>query len=209
MSERAAPSGSSRLNATDAPRGATSARRAAILAPAMGVFARYGFKKTSMDDLARAAGLSRQGLYLHYPTKEALFRAVVLDVVSKTRAAGEAALARDDLDVEARLLAAFEAIHAGLVGKPYGDHMSELIEAATELVGPVVEELEDAMVAGVTSLLKKSGVAARWRDAGFSAKDLAVQLDLTSRGIKHTVKDVAEYRAKMTVAVRIVCRGRA
>ena len=48
------------------------ARRAAILETAMRVFLRYGFKKTSMDDLARAAGLSRQGLYLHYRTKEEL-----------------------------------------------------------------------------------------------------------------------------------------
>jgi len=32
-------------------------RRDAVLAAAQGVFLRYGFKKTSMDDLARAAGL--------------------------------------------------------------------------------------------------------------------------------------------------------
>ena len=32
--------------------------------------ARYGFKKTSMDDVAQAAGVSRQGLYLYFDTKE-------------------------------------------------------------------------------------------------------------------------------------------
>jgi AcrR family transcriptional regulator len=34
-------------------------RRAALLAAAAEVFARYGYRKASMDDVARAAGLSR------------------------------------------------------------------------------------------------------------------------------------------------------
>ncbi len=38
-------------------------RRAGILQTAAKVFLRYGFKKTSMDDLARSVGLSRQALY--------------------------------------------------------------------------------------------------------------------------------------------------
>src|SRR4051812_11136713 len=99
------------------PSGPTAARRAAILEAATGVFLRYGFKKTSMDDLARAAGLSRQGLYLHFATKDALFKEAVLQVIARTRAAGRAALARDSLDVEERLLGAFEAVHGQAIGE--------------------------------------------------------------------------------------------
>src|SRR5258708_35954114 len=95
---------------TEAP-DTTAARRLAILEAATGVFLRYGFKKTSMDDLARAAGLSRQGLYLHFATKEALFKDAVLQLIATSRAAGRAALGREDLDVEERLLGAFEAVH--------------------------------------------------------------------------------------------------
>jgi AcrR family transcriptional regulator len=184
-----------------------TARRTAIVQAAIGVFSRYGLKKTSMDDLARAAGLSRQGLYLHYATKEALFRAAVLQVLGSLRAASEAALANEALDTEERLLAAHEAMHAALIGTANGEHMTELLAAADELLGPAVQELEDAMTNAVAALLRKSGVAARWKGAGVSAKELATQLDLTSRGIKHSVKDVAAYRAKMAVAVRMVCRG--
>src|SRR5271170_5728594 len=89
----------------------SAARRAAILDAATGVFLRYGFKKTSMDDLARAAGISRQGLYLHFATKEALFKEGVLRLVTASRDAGRAALAREDLSIEERLLGAFEAVH--------------------------------------------------------------------------------------------------
>lgn len=187
---------------------APTARQAAIVVAAIGVFSRYGFKKTSMDDLARAAGLSRQGLYLHYATKEALFRAVTTYVLEKTREAGETMLRDGSLDVEQKLVGAYEAMHAALIGTVQGEHMDELVRAAGELLGPVVPELEDAMNGEVATVLKKSGVAARWKDAGITAKDLAAQLDATSRGLKHSVKDVAEYRAKMTVAVRLVCRGR-
>ena len=74
-----------------------AARRAAILDAAAGVFLRFGYKKTSMDDLARAAGLSRQGLYLHFPTEEELFKEGVLRLIEGTRAAGRAALARAEL----------------------------------------------------------------------------------------------------------------
>src|SRR5882762_5206644 len=95
-----------------------AARRVAILEAATPVFLRFGFKKTSMDDLARAAGLSRQGLYLHFPTKESLFKEGLQRIVETTRAAAKAALAREDQSVDARILGAFEAMHGHAIGQP-------------------------------------------------------------------------------------------
>ena len=187
--------------------GSTALRRAAILEAATGVFLRYGFKKTSMDDLARAAGLSRQGLYLHFATKEALFKAALLQLVDTVRAAGLAALARDDLDVQARILGAFEALHGQAIGQAGAEHMNELLETTVTLVGPVVSEMEQGFVADVARVMKTSGVAARWKEAGISARDLAEQLYTTSCGVKHRVSTPAEYRDRMRIALRIVCRG--
>jgi len=185
----------------------TAARRAAVLDAATGVFLRYGFKKTSMDDLARAAGLSRQGLYLQFSTKEALFKEAVLNVIATTRAAGQAALARPDLDVEERLLNAFEAVHGHAVGKPGSEHMNELLETATDLVGSVFDDLEQGLVADVARTLRGAGIANRWKPGGVSAKDLAEHLYVTSYGVKHRVSTHADYRDRMRMAVRIVCRG--
>jgi AcrR family transcriptional regulator len=187
--------------------GATAARRAAILEAATGVFLRYGFKKTSMDDLARAAGISRQGLYLHFATKEALFKEGVQRLVAATRAAGRSALAREELDVEERLLGAFEAVHGFAIGQAGAEHMNELLETAAQLVGPVADELEQGLVADVARVLRTTGMAARWKDAGVSAKDLAEHLYATSYGAKHCVATNPEYHERMRVAVRIVCRG--
>jgi AcrR family transcriptional regulator len=187
--------------------GTTAARRKAILEAASCVFLRFGFKKTSMDDLARAAGLSRQGLYLHFATKEALFKESVLQLIAASRAAARAALAREGLDLEERLLAMFEAVHAHSIGQEGAQHMNELLETAVQLVGPVVDTLERGIVADVASAMKSAGVAERWKGTGVSAKDLAEHLCATSYGVKHRVSTLAEYRERMRLAVRIACRG--
>ncbi|MEX0286833.1 MAG: TetR/AcrR family transcriptional regulator [Paracoccaceae bacterium] len=51
-------------------------KQMAILMSAWEAFAAYGFRKTSMDDIARGAGISRPALYLHYKNKEDIFRSL-------------------------------------------------------------------------------------------------------------------------------------
>ena len=48
-----------------------------ILRAVIPVFGRLGFRKAAMDDLAEAAGLSKQGLYLHFASKEEIFVAAM------------------------------------------------------------------------------------------------------------------------------------
>lgn len=48
----------------------------AITAAASDVFLRYGFRRTTMGDIAQAAGISRPALYLVFPNKENVFQAV-------------------------------------------------------------------------------------------------------------------------------------
>ncbi len=48
-----------------------------ILDAAMLVFRRHGFRRSSIEQTAEAAGLTRQALYHHFESKEALFRAVI------------------------------------------------------------------------------------------------------------------------------------
>ena len=48
-----------------------------ILDAAMAVFRRHGFRRSSIEQAAEAAGLTRQALYHHFKSKEALFRAAI------------------------------------------------------------------------------------------------------------------------------------
>jgi AcrR family transcriptional regulator len=55
----------------------TDPRRQEIIEAAFQVFMRYGYRRTTMDDIAQRVGLSRPTLYLTFPNKDAIFRAVV------------------------------------------------------------------------------------------------------------------------------------
>lgn len=48
-----------------------------IIEAAKEIFSRYGFKRTTMGDIAEAVGMSRPALYLVYPSKEDILAAVV------------------------------------------------------------------------------------------------------------------------------------
>src|ERR1700736_7091998 len=93
-----------------------ASRREALLEAAVGVFARYGFRKTSMDDVARAAGVSRQGLYLLFANKEELFRRAVAHSLRNQLAAAIGALSRAADGWESRLIAACAGRSGRFVG---------------------------------------------------------------------------------------------
>src|SRR5664279_833000 len=72
---------SAELNTAPRRSGPTAAvgpdRRGAVLSSALTTFARFGYRKTSMDEVARAARISRPGLYFLFESKEDLFRSAV------------------------------------------------------------------------------------------------------------------------------------
>ena len=53
------------------------ARPSEIIAAALESFAESGFAATRLDDIAARAGVTRGTLYLYFPSKEDLFKAVV------------------------------------------------------------------------------------------------------------------------------------
>lgn len=63
------------------PRPSVPTRRADILSAAREVFSQRGYAGTRMDDVARAVGVSKAALYLQFASKEALFQALVTDVI--------------------------------------------------------------------------------------------------------------------------------
>ncbi|MGW1742931.1 TetR/AcrR family transcriptional regulator [Nocardia sp. NPDC001965] len=67
--------------------------RERILRAAAVVFGRYGFRQSNMELIAQETGLSRQGLYRYFTSKETLFAAVVDDLHRRALEAGEAAAA--------------------------------------------------------------------------------------------------------------------
>lgn len=188
----------------DADEGAPDARRRALLDAAVTVFTRYGYRKTSMDEVARAAGLSRQGLYLHFPNKEELFRAGVKYTLEVGLAAASACLRDPERSLEAKLVGAFDAWVGRYVGT-IGANAADLHEAATALIGPIIGEHEAMFVEAVAKVMTTSGLAAAYRPSGLTGRQLAETLDATARGLKYGSPSREAFGRSMTVAVRALC----
>ena len=79
-----------------------SAKRRQIIAGAHAVFLAQGFDAASMNDIARAAGVSKGTLYVYFRHKEQLFEAIV-EEECESQAEGIFELDHSDHDVESVL----------------------------------------------------------------------------------------------------------
>jgi len=101
-------------------------RQKTILGAAFEAFRLYGFRRTSMEDIARGAGMSRAALYLHYRNKEDIFRSLAGYYYDAAEQAISAEL-RDARPVAEALQAAFRAqageLFEALLTSPHGDEL--------------------------------------------------------------------------------------
>lgn len=67
-----------------------------IVETAQGIFSRLGFKKTTMDDIARAVFKAKSSLYHYFKSKEEIFRAVVEKEAQMLKEEIEQALALEE-----------------------------------------------------------------------------------------------------------------
>lgn len=68
-------------------------RNQKLIEAAQSLFARYGVSKTTMNDIAREAGVARQTLYNAFPNKDEVLRAAIRVAAENTRTQIESAWA--------------------------------------------------------------------------------------------------------------------
>jgi AcrR family transcriptional regulator len=109
------------------------AKRAAIEAAALALFLRDGYARTSVDAVAREAGVSKRTVYDYYGDKQRLF----LDVIARTQAGHEdrfgelldRTLPADAPDLEAALVAFGRGFASGVAQTPDRNAMVRLLVA--------------------------------------------------------------------------------
>lgn len=175
-----------------------------LLDAAVGVFARFGFRKASMDDVARAAGVSRQGLYLSFASKEELFRRALTHSLRTQLAAATAASSRAADSLETRLIGACVEWSGRFVGS-LGADASDLMCASTSLAGATLTEYESQFEAALARAIDASPMAQACAAAGLETADLARALHATARGLKQSCKTQDEFIKGITAAVRMIC----
>jgi TetR/AcrR family transcriptional regulator, regulator of autoinduction and epiphytic fitness len=180
-----------------------SARKGQILDAALITFLRFGFRKTSMENVAHAAQLSRQALYLHFATKEELFCAALSHYLEGALRDAAACLAEAG-PLPQRLLRALDAWVGRTIGIS-GEDISDLHEASSRLAGSAIAEGESAFLKLLTRSVREQGLPEAQKAAGFSARQVADAVYLLARGLKYDVRTRDDFLERLKPALRWVC----
>jgi AcrR family transcriptional regulator len=191
---------------------APSGKREIILAAALDRFSHYGFRRTSMEDIAQEAGISRAAVYLHFRNKEEIFRALALTMHEKAIADAEQAAAgpgsaADRLGeaLRAKLGAFVEIVTATA-------HARELLDENSRLCGDISGESRERLLKllrGVIESAAKKGELSPER-AGLTAASAAELLLDSARGIEMSGSEAmtpAAYQRRLTQLVRVLVLG--
>jgi AcrR family transcriptional regulator len=157
-----------------------------------------------MDEVARAAGVSRQGLYLQFANKEDLFRKALQHTLDSQLTAAIAALSRSEDSLEERLIAACDAWSGRFVGS-LGSGAADLMCASTSLAGATLALFESRFEAAVTRAIADSPLNRFCVSADLCAAELARVLHATARGLKQRCASREEFVKGLTVAARMFC----
>ena len=180
-----------------------------MLEAGLTLFSRHGFKRASMADIAREAGVARATLYLRFADKRAVFEALAASVVDDALAGAEAAW-RDDApfadNLEATILGKDLRFFRLLRATPHG---AELFDLDAELARVEAGRLD----AGFTALLvRRADAAARTGadiDAFGGAAEFAAFLSVTASGVKYETRTEDAYRAAIRRLARVTAAAAA
>ena len=172
------------------------ARIDAICRAAIPVFARQGFRGTSMADLAAAAGMSRPALYQYFENRADLFRVAFAALLERGTEAALAALAEpasttDRLDGYLQRLSGDG--YEQLAATSHGD---ELMEAKHEFAADVAQQSYARAFAGLREFVDRTGASA---ETSAAVVDL---LTLSPLGLKSDRPAPDVYRGRLTSLAR-------
>lgn len=163
-----------------------SSSRETILEAAEGLFLHYGFRRTSLEEIARDAGLSRTAIYHHFRNKEAILLAIAerlyagaLDTAAAAAAAPLPLHERLRRVLEAKLGYFFELLHGSR-------HGADLMDLQHQICGDLIQENTGRYTAILAALLADADRAAEIDLArhGLTPEDAADLLYLAARGLQ-------------------------
>ena len=163
--------------------------RTRILDAAMLVFRRHGFRRSSIEQTAEAAGLTRQALYHHFKSKEALFRAVIERLhesalaaeIAAANAAEKAGGSLADILV-ASVAAKLGQLAASLEGSPHVEELfSEHLLQARDLYQKYAAAYAEQLAATIARVCRKQGLTL---SPGMTPRELARCVEMAVNGTK-------------------------
>lgn len=181
-----------------------SDRNGAILLAALSAFSRYGFSRTTMDDIAQESGVARTALYRSFRSKEDIFRALAQQVHAEALALATQAL-NTNAPFARRLETALIArdVHLLQIGHS-GPHAAEIAELylslATDLAAQSNAALTQALTKATLAAMKSGDF--QLKPSFRSAKDFAHILRLALEGVKKEEKSAEGYEKLARQVIR-------
>jgi len=169
-----------------------------ILRAAESVFVRYGFARTTMGDIAKAAGMSRPALYLQFKDKEAIFSCVIerMDVQALTRIR-TAISGITPLDEKLLHACTSWGMHGIELAAAFPD-AADLFDLRFSAVRQVYRRFQDLVVEILRANIKN------WRLRA-SPEDYALTLTYGMRGLRYAAEEVEDMRRLIGIHVAIYC----
>ncbi len=178
---------------------ATHMRKSAIIVAAQGVIATYGFKRTSMEDIAHAAGVSRPALYQSFANKKDIYRAIIRSHIDEIQARLDLGF-EETLPLHERLGAIFDIAvlepHRLLEGMPHGE---EVLGLKDEYASDLFLDFRNYLRNAVQTQLTGAGKIDQQR-----ADDLSTVIDLAIYGLKSERRTVREMEGEIQRLLRVV-----
>jgi AcrR family transcriptional regulator len=191
------------------PRGNAEGRRAGILDAALRVFGQYGYRRTSMDDIAREAGIGKGTIYLSFPGKEEVFQALSRRLAQRMLADAEAASRRPGTTADklAAMHAAWFGTYADTISR--SPHAAELLDAKHRLSADLVADAATRYKRLVRDVLTEAAAAGELdlEPAGLTADTAAELLIASARGLESSAPSPAAYRRYLKALVQVMVAG--
>lgn len=128
------------------------ARRAGIIEAAVSAFARDGYDATKMDSIAAGAGITKPVLYDHFPSKQALFLAVLESIRDSLLARGKT-IVGEDADPEQKFRRSVDAFLEFVEQAPDAARVLLTVPASDPVAAKVSREVQAGASASIAALL--------------------------------------------------------
>jgi len=186
-----------------------------ILDAAMRVFRRHGFRRSSIEQAAEEASLTRQALYHHFASKEALFRAVIERLyeqglaaeIAAAKAAEEEGLELTDILV-AEIGARMQSLFASLKDSPHTEELfSEHLAQARDLYQSYSTRFADEIATTIARVCRKRKLTLA---SGVSVRELARCVEMAIHGTKSafpSMQPVDAFLKQLETMLRMLIAG--
>jgi AcrR family transcriptional regulator len=171
----------------------SSAKRQKIVSAALEVFFKYGYKRVSMNEIAEAAGISRPGLYLHFDSKEEVFRAAIVQFADGLIEEISKGI-QSRKTIEEKIFYAFEVWAVrGFELDLRSPEAKEIRDSSYQFAQESLEQSYKKLESVLASVLK-GHVRSRGNKKAPSPEKLAHILTSSVRGFKLSAKNATELR---------------